>query len=54
VIQQHDEAPYCLDTQRCDAAGEYPVVCFELHHARAGSIARSFADWVERFFVILE
>jgi len=50
VIQADDDAPYCIDAQNRDAAGEAAVVCFELHSRLATVIARSFPEWVERFF----
>ena len=52
VIQPNYQAPYCLDTRKPDAAGECPAVCYEVLPARdSGAIARSFAEWVELFFV---
>ena len=51
VIQPNDEAPYCLDTQTSDAAGEMVVVCYELYSKHAGVIATSFLDWLDRFYV---
>jgi len=51
VIQPDEDAPYCLDTRKTDAAGEMPVICYELHTEHAGVIAASFVDWLERFFV---
>jgi hypothetical protein len=51
VIQPDDEAPYCIDTQTRDAAGEMVVVCYELHSEHAGVIATSFLDWLDRFYV---
>src|SRR5436190_5374279 len=51
VIQPSDKAPYCLDTQTSDAAGEMVVVCYELHSEHAGVIATSFLAWLERFYV---
>src|SRR4051812_24532430 len=39
VIQADEDAPYCLDTRSASAAGEFPVVCYELHTKHEGKVA---------------
>ena len=51
MIQADEDAPYCLDTRTPSAAGEFPVVCYELHSQHAGKVAADFDDWMRRFFL---
>jgi hypothetical protein len=45
VVQHDEDAPYCLDTRRADADGEFPLVCYELRSEHVERIAPSFAAW---------
>jgi SMI1-KNR4 cell-wall len=49
VFQPDDDAPYCFDTSRPDASGEFPIICFDLHSRHEERVARNFDEWLETF-----
>ena len=51
VVQPDEDAPYCFDTRRPDRLGEFPVICYELHSRHEKTIAASFDEWMQIFFL---
>ena len=51
IIEPNEDAPYCFDTSKADAAGDYPLVCYELHNGFYKEIAPDFETWLEDFVI---
>jgi hypothetical protein len=49
VVQHDEDAPYCLDSRKPKADGEYPMICYELRSGHVEKLAPSFAAWFKEW-----